>query len=81
MQAGLASVICIAVAAATRINHNIITYWPKFEWVSWGVGTNKARATKRHKKKTSKLYFLVWIGNLSFGYIVQHKCKHGATAT
>ena len=81
MQACLASVIYIQVAVLTEINPDLITYWPKFEWVSWGVGANKAKATNKHEKRTSNLYFLAWTISVTSGYIAQHKGKHGASVT
>ena len=80
VQAALARVTYIQVAVATKIRQDLVTYWPKFEEFSWGVGLNKTRATNKRQRQTSNPYFLMWIKSLRFGYIAQHKYKHDATA-
>ena len=81
MQAALASIIYTQVAVAINISHELLIYWQKFKEVSWGAGPNNAKIANKYKKWTSYLYFEVWIESLTFGYIAQHKCKHGAAAT
>ena len=81
VQAHLARVIYIQVAVATEFNPNLMIYWPKCRYVSWGAGPNKSRATNRHKKCTFNPYLAVQIGSVTFRNNAQHKGKHGATAT
>ena len=67
MQGGLANVLHIEVAVLSKISPDLVMYWPKFAWVSWGLGPNKSKAMNKHKKYTFKLYFAKWIGIVTFG--------------
>ena len=81
VQAGLARGLYIHVAVATQFHPNLVVYWPRFAQVSQGLRSNKPGASRMHKKLTSNLYFVAQIRRLNHGYIMQHKCKHGAAAT
>ena len=48
MQEYSADAIYTQIAATTEINYNLRTYWTKFDWLTWGVGLNKAKITKKH---------------------------------
>ena len=78
MKAGLSRVICTQVAVTTEIYQDLMTYWLKFDYISWGAEPNKLRAMNKHEKCTSNPYLAEWIGSVTLGYIAQHKCKHGA---
>ena len=48
MQASLTRGIYIQVAVAIEVDPDFMKYWPKFEYIGWGVGPNKSRATNKH---------------------------------
>ena len=73
MQIDWANVTHIQVAVITKINQDLIIYWPKCRKVSWGVGPNKSRAMNKHKKCISNPYFAAQFESVIFGDIIQHK--------
>ena len=46
----MASIIYTWIAVATKVSHDLMTYWPKFEQLSWVFRPNKVKMAYNHKK-------------------------------